>query len=489
MNEIRALWPNVEHKRLKELLQGAPMLLKFYSLVSKDLSLTDQILMQRLYKGSKGSGYKLLKARFKKLIVSCIRANVGRNTHYQDAYIKGLRGIESYKALFRSNQRKLAIIKAKRIFSDLAKCTFTDLSIIVLMDLIFHYKVMEYTSAQAEKYSRQLGLLMSLMQYESEIFQDVCDLRREIGRTKGIPDKKVIAFAKQAELNFLKRLEDCSPSYRLMHDGYSIRVYRRLLERSYEEALDLCAEAKEVLSQYPARRPADELSYDLFRIEIYIQSGNYALAESMCNRYLMTITYGSYNWLVVKLYLLLSLLRRGALHQVVELATEMHTKKLYSKTPSQIQECWNVFYAYANFAVSTQITDAKDHPPFRINKLLNEVPFYSKDKQGLNVSILIIQFLFLLKQKRYMEIEDKAASLAKYNEKYLKRGETFRQHCFLRMLLEIVKADFNKIRAQRYAAPILEKMKTEPIRLSQQSIEVEIIPYEDLWEMTLKLLD
>jgi hypothetical protein len=135
-----------------------------------------------------------------------------------------------------------------------------------------------------------------------------------------------------------------------------------------------------------------------------------------------------------------------------------------------------------------KISPRKDSS-FRISKFLNEVPVYSKDKRGLNIAILIIQFLFLLHKRRYSELIDRADALKQYCYRYLRKDDTFRSHCFIRMLLQIPRADFNRIRTERYAESYMKKLKSVPLIVSDQSIEVEVIPYDDLWEMTLELLN
>ena len=57
------------------------------------------------------------------------------------------------------------------------------------------------------------------------------------------------------------------------------------------------------------------------------------------------------------------------------------------------------------------------------------------------------------------------------------------------MLLCIPKADFNRKRTERYAKRFRDKLKEKPLYLAEQGIEVEIIPYEKLWELTLSLLE
>ena len=53
--------------------------------------------------------------------------------------------------------------------------------------------------------------------------------------------------------------------------------------------------------------------------------------------------------------------------------------------------------------------------PFRINKFLNEVPIYSKDKRGSNISILIIHVFYLFINKKYDLILNRLESIKAYS--------------------------------------------------------------------------
>lgn len=117
------------------------------------------------------------------------------------------------------------------------------------------------------------------------------------------------------------------------------------------------------------------------------------------------------------------------------------------------------------------------------------MPIYSKDKRDANISILILQMLFLLHQKKYNEIIDRAESLKTYTYRYLRRDDTFRSHCFIRMLLTLPDCSFHKAAVLRKADQYWQQLKEVPLNVAKQSAEIEIVPYEMLWEFVLESLD
>ncbi|HNT22704.1 MAG TPA: hypothetical protein PKL70_19865, partial [Saprospiraceae bacterium] len=115
-------------------------------------------------------------------------------------------------------------------------------------------------------------------------------------------------------------------------------------------------------------------------------------------------------------------------------------------------------------------------------------PEYSKDKQGVNIPIILIQILFFLADHKHHLIIDRMDSLKLYAYRYLKKDENFRSQCFIRMLGEMVRAGFKRQGTLFRTKALTDKLKLVPIDTYPATAENEIIPYEDLWEMVVGLL-
>ena len=126
---------------------------------------------------------------------------------------------------------------------------------------------------------------------------------------------------------------------------------------------------------------------------------------------------------------------------------------------------------------------------FSVNKFLNDTPIFSKDKRGLNIPILIAQILFLIHQKKYDKVIDRIDAIERYCTRYLRKDDTFRSNCFIKMLLQIPVSGFHKNGLERRASRYYKELLSNPIEVSNQSHDVEIIPYEDLWELALNSLE
>lgn len=130
----------------------------------------------------------------------------------------------------------------------------------------------------------------------------------------------------------------------------------------------------------------------------------------------------------------------------------------------------------------------KKLPEFKLGKFLNTTPLFSKDKRGINVSILLMHIAFLLQRKDYNAIIDRTDSLNQYAYRYLRRDDSFRSNCMIKMVIQMTKADFHPVRTERYTADLRRQLSTVNLAGSGENIEIEIIPFEVLWEIMVKSL-
>ena len=104
----------------------------------------------------------------------------------------------------------------------------------------------------------------------------------------------------------------------------------------------------------------------------------------------------------------------------------------------------------------------------------------------MNINILILQILFLLQKVQKGKIVDRIDALKVYTQRYLKKDETFRSNCFIEMLITLPACGFNSIGINRKAQPFWDKLQSVPIEKAQQDFDVEVVPYEELWTVTMK---
>jgi hypothetical protein len=121
-------------------------------------------------------------------------------------------------------------------------------------------------------------------------------------------------------------------------------------------------------------------------------------------------------------------------------------------------------------------------------KLLASIPEYSKDKQGFNVAILVLQFLYYLRAEDTDMLSYLIEGLKKYAGRHLQENFSKRSVYFFKLLMMVVKADLDYVESQKKGRVLYEKLQATPVP-GDAYAEIEIIPYEQLWAIVLKTLE
>jgi hypothetical protein len=58
----------------------------------------------------------------------------------------------------------------------------------------------------------------------------------------------------------------------------------------------------------------------------------------------------------------------------------------------------------------------------------------------------------------------------------------------IKMVIQMTKADFNPVRTERYTHDLRKKLSRVNLAGSGENIEIEIIPFEVLWDIMIKSL-
>ena len=94
--------------------------------------------------------------------------------------------------------------------------------------------------------------------------------------------------------------------------------------------------------------------------------------------------------------------------------------------------------------------------------------------------------LFLLEQKRWGDAFERVERLRDYSNRLLRQEEHLRIMQFIRLLQQLAKAqfDFENIGVhQKY----LNKLQDQPMHYRGGINELEVLPYDELWNMVLTM--
>ncbi len=273
--------------------------------------------------------------------------------------------------------------------------------------------------------------------------------------------------------------------------AYYIKIMGALVINDYHSLVAHCREGIHFFKnkEYKYITPLRVFYHNL--LIGYTQLKDFKNGEKVAEKASSLISAGTHSWYIHQELLLILALHAKEYNESTKILNRTINSRKFNAQSSTLRERWFINSAYVHFLASIGKIDDTSivKGTFRLGKFLNSIPNYSKDKRGLNIPILIIQILFMITRKKYDEAIDRFEAIKKYSSRYIRKGENFRSHCFLNMLLQIPACSFHKSGVIRKTQSWYNKLKSTPLEIANQPNEVEIIPYEDLWEYIVDSLE
>ena len=211
----------------------------------------------------------------------------------------------------------------------------------------------------------------------------------------------------------------------------------------------------------------------------YMHLRDYESGKKCAEKGIKLFPRSSVNWYLFMEYYFLLLVHSRNYKEAGDVALEVLKDPRFKLQYQHLQEKWKIIQGYAYL-----ITGRKDLK-VRVKKVVNETPVYVKDKQGYNVTLLFLQIAYLILNDQYAELTGKIDALRRYSQRYLKRDASYRSYLFLQLIMaaESVHFEYNKVLIK--SDKIIKKLNTADLKYSGTVEDLEVIPFEDLWQILL----
>lgn len=450
---------------------------------------SDQEAAEYLYKNDiHYPQYRKLKNKLKeKLINSTFFIDVNSpkfNTH-QKAFYTCQKNLMAIKILLGRYARTPAIELAKDTLKQAIKFEFSDISFEIAKLLRSHYAIHSHSFKLFLKYdslSKHYSLLSTI---EDEIIR---------GYEESIASIKILSRDQLVALcdNHLKSIEP----YLEKHDSYKLHLWYYFLalrkaniKNDYEEIIKHSNNAIKFFSTKAFISDQFVGAFYYNQLDALIKTRALLRARNLVAKCIAIFEEGSVRWYnTYDYYFIFSMYSRNYKKSFHIRETVVNSNSFKNQYLNR-QETWHLYDAYLFYLSKCKkltINGSSTLSLFRVKKFLNEVPVFSMDKSGRNIPILIIQIMIQIHQKKYDQLSDKIEAIEKYTTRYLRKDNNYRSNCFIRMLLQVPKQQFHRVAIERHTKSLLAKLKAMPLDKAKQPFEIEIIPYEDLWEMALE---
>lgn len=412
----------------------------------------------------------------------------------QQAYFECHRNWGVIKMLVGKNAKASTLELASELLQMSRKYDFIEIALDVARILRLQYGSILGDLKRYDQYGAMAAHLEAVVQAENKAEALYTDLVVRFVNNKSAKQdvhKQALEFYRQVETSL-----DAYDTYRLHLCGRLIEVIIYSSINDYKNTVTVCDRAIRFFEARPYIANVPLQAFYHQAMVCYIQLRDYEKGRVVAAKGMQLLEEGTFNWFKYQELLLILALHTKAYQEAYRVFKAAVQHRKFGALPAHAQQIWKINEAYLYYLMELGLIKKMPEAQgdqlmsrFRMSRFVNETPLYSKDKRGLNIPILIFQILHLIREKRYNETIDRMEAIEKYTTRYLVKDDTFRSNCFIKMLLTMPASGFHRVATIRHAEKFVKLLREAPLDFANQSHEVELIPYSDLWEMALGTLE
>ncbi len=445
---------------------------------------SDKIAARELYNSSPNDfRYKMLKHRVKSKLYDLLllyeyednedNLVYRKEQHCQQILLKA-------NILFRNQKFLLAAGLANKVVVISGQFSFTNQQIlayeIILASLAF--------TGKQSSYENQLAVYNDLLQKKfserkaQSIYQSV---RASI--FKNIKSRKNTVESLKPKVYEVKKLWEMAGTYESFNSYYKLSMLYYELIGDFDKILQLTFYSENLLMNGSVNHYRFDSLYNKFiLVYAHLRLKKYNSGLNYAKDFIRYFDEKSINWFSFQenFFLLAVHSKNYELAEVI--LFQVFNNSYIDKLSVSTKERWKIYQAYYLMLTQSYVNSSN-----LLNPFLLSLPEYSKDKQGFNVAILILQFIYYLQRKESEALLYRIESLKKYILAHLKENFSLRSKLFLKLLILIVTEDYDAESSRKKGKKLFQKLADTPIP-GDAFAEIEIVPYEHLWEHILDTL-
>ena len=438
--------------------------------------------------------YRQLKSRFKKRLLNTLfflDVNLPSASNYDRAYFSCNKDWTLVKILLSNDAPHTASSLAKQILTIALKFKFADV-IVNCSRILRKYSAEQQNIKDYERYD----------QYSKQ-YQNVLDA--EI-RSEELYQRVIMNYhAKPIGENELKEkidtycdalvgLSEVYDSPVVYYNMFLVWAYRYEMLKDFNAMLEVCNRAETYIEENPTYYQDDKLAtFQLKKMSAYLHLRDWKNGKINAEKCLQSFPAGSDPWFDFMEYYLLLAIHTDNWLNAMAIYTKATTHSKFKKLSFQIKEKWKIYDTYLNYIIESEgesnpVLKMQKKKAFRLSRFLNDPILYPKDQRVFTVLMVIAQILFFLEKKSYGAVTERTERLKSYANRQLKKEEYYRAIQFIRLLQQLSKADFqlsNLSNTEKYYTRLIET----PFFFRGIISELEVIPYEKLWNMILQMIE
>jgi hypothetical protein len=462
---------------------------KLYNLLSQSSDVSEDQLIKNLGYETNPTAFNKLLYRLKSKLFNTlffIDLNKASYTEYQKAYYSAYREWAAIKILTGKGAKVSALTYSKNLLYVAKKYDFTDIALNCSLIIKDYYSIIQLD------YKKYLEFKDISEEYLTKLNDEVYaeDLIQQYRLHNFKFSRKNInysTFYKKEIDNVLYKLSNNDTSYRFKYFIYIFLYSIYDGDNNLDKALQVAKNAHTFISNSSINNLNAEYLFLKNIIICYLRLCKYDNINILFKNSFDILNSESLNYYYNGVLYLIFLLRVGDFRKATNFYIKIFSTKQFKSLPKLYLEYYNIIASY--ISICDKNFNNSVGRQFSSSKFINEVPIFSKEKSRTNISILIAHFILLIISRKYSQAIERVDALNQYTYRYLRKDSTYRSNCFIKILIEITKANFNKKRALRYTKPLLTKLSKISQKEAKQPIDVEYVNYHSLFNIIINYLD
>ncbi len=456
----------------------------FFRYIKKGLVNTDDEVSDLLY-GTKSEDdrYRMLKSRLKQKLLNHVffldftDNNQKASNQYEQECIQQL---HQAKMLLFSGENKIARSLVLKALTTAERCEFTKHQISCLEELVLIYSE-NHQPHLFDDVVKKLRKARVLYAKEEEAREQFYYIRMMVVKSVN-SRKKNLGNTEQSILQ-LEKLWRETKSFNVFAYLYRLELLYKELTGEFKEIIPALKEIEAdkyngiALNKYRLNKKQVMLpmarayfrSWEFEQCIDYIENNAANFNESLSEWFALYETY------------FLSTVYQKKYNDALEIIDRVFNNKAFAQQTDEDRDRWKLYNLYLLLVHSSSFLSAN------YSKVIEGVPEYHKDKEGINVATIILQFIYYLEQRNMVELIERRDELKQYMANHFKESFSYRSRTMYKLLNIVVESELDLKKIQFKSRYLLKKLNQNKI-VGTAYVELEIVPYEHLWELMLKLL-
>jgi len=468
---------------------------KLYEGLRKNEIKTESDAMNCLYGGIKVSKRNMLavKKRLEDKLINTmffIDSNRTSYSNYQTKQLKTHLSFGVVNMLKCQNQLHLSAKIAEKCIKKAISQDMIDLAFILCQDLHQYYSILNYDKQKSAYYDKLDDQLTEQFKIEKEARKCFIYYGSFINQNKSF-NPQLESNSIQEKMDHLAIQANAVTNYDFNYHYRNALFFRAWLLRDFDK-MELIADA--AIEFFKNKKGFSPLGYFSFLQKLgFIYERRQKLEEAIAlyNEALnLDLVNGGTSWYNIRSHLFDAHMMKKDYNLCLKYLNQAVENPSFKKLHKNYREPWVIKKAFMQLLINMDKVDVSldKVPAFSLSKFRNNVQFFSKDKRGLNIAIIIVQALHHLVKDQRSKFEDKLDALSQYAFRYLKNDETLRSNAFIKIILKLPEVNYHPSRWKLHTEKYRVKLKNASEHYGLQSKEIEIIKYEDLIELIEEML-